>query len=154
MTSDSSTSLPSPEPTIEAKGGEAVYVATMMRCLADAGWEVRPSGRSYEATFPNDQADQFMEDARQCQRDKGYPTDEDEVPPVSPEKARELYAALVDVTPCVREQGYTVSQPPSEAAFVEALIQMPIPVWHPFEEAARAGREDVLEEACPIEWVP
>lgn len=130
---------------------DAAYQANMSRCMSDRGWEVVvEEGSGYEVTVPEDQDEQFFADHASCVEFFGYPSGPVQV---TAEEAAALYAELLEVADCVRSEGYEVSDPPSERAFVEALVSKPIPIWHPYYAVSNMGKSaaDALEQACPVE---
>lgn len=130
------------------------YVANMVRCLTERGWNVVASDDgSYETPdgIPNEQLDQYKTDVTACRASFGY--DKIAAPHVTREQAQKLYNDLLKVAQCVRGQGYTVPDPPSEQTFVEALVNYPIPVWHPYQVVTEQGGPDALkniEKTCPV----
>lgn len=159
-TQDASSGAEGERPTEDAgspsagsrRPSDAVYQAMMSRCLTEKGWEVilDSDGPGYQVSHPTDQTEQFDADHEACLESSGFPSDAAQV---SAEDAAALYRELVAVAECVRGQGFDVAEPPSETAFVEALVANPIPIWHPHDVALTGGASTLLalQQACPVE---
>jgi hypothetical protein len=130
------------------------YAVNMVRCLTGKGWNVVLSDQGGYLTpdgIPNEQADQYDADVKSCRAKFGY--DKISAPNITRAQAQKLYGDLLNVATCVRGQGYTVPDPPSEQTFVDALVNYPIPIWHPYQVVQQQGGPGELkriEKACPV----
>ncbi len=141
------------QPSAESPDPWEHYIRDMVRCLTDKGWEIDDRGDSYgvHGGVPIAQVDQFDADKAECEARFGY--DQLPGPSVSHDEAAELYDLLLVVADCVRALGYDVPPAPSKQAFVEQLVDHPIPSWHPYDKVFQRGnRAEIqrLEEECPI----
>lgn len=124
------------------------YGMVMARCLNEKGWNVSAvaDGGFETDTVPAEQMEQFQADIAQCQSVHGYSNDY----LYTPERAESFFDASLETAECLRELGYSISDPPSRQAFVEALVNDEPPPWYPHHEAmAAGGRLAELEAACP-----
>lgn len=133
----SPTVAPTPDPTVTGE----TWMAQMVGCLRQAGWDVvlAPAGDSYQ--LPNlsgEQRPAFIEADAACQEQVGPPPAPEEL---SEAEIREHYRFLLDARQCLVDLGYSISDPPSEDAFVESWTTGP---WSPFNE--------VVEVVSPEEW--
>lgn len=68
-------------------------------------------------------------------------------PPPSTELLRGWYALLVEEAECLREHGYTVTEPPSRDEYVENYSVFS---WFPLSDVSDAGQDAVKAEGqCP-----
>lgn len=143
-----------PDSTSSGSGQDpsaAVYQANMSRCMSERGWDVVVGTEpGYQVDVPEDQTEQFFADHEACLEFFGFPSGPVQV---TPQEASALYVSLLEVADCVRSEGYEVEEPPSERAFVEALVSNPIPIWHPYYVVEGMGKSaaDELTQACPVE---
>ena len=68
-------------------------------------------------------------------------------PPLTPEFLRGLYLEYVDEAACLRRNGYTISDPPSQDAWVEGYSGKS---WNPLMDVALAGQDVASADGlCP-----
>jgi hypothetical protein len=141
-----------PSPPLSAiERAEDDVIGNVVRCLTDKGWDVTPvSDDSYEYHLPGDQTSRFEADEQACLEESGY---DPAPPPLSHNEAVVVYETFLQVAQCVQSLGYPVTDPPSESAFVEALLAERIAPWNPYDGIVEVrdfrGLENV-EQECPI----
>lgn len=125
------------------------YVAAVVRCLREAGWEVQidGSGDSFSAPSLTDaQRPAFIDAKAACDETVGLPP-----PPesLSESQIRQRYQFLLDARTCLIGLGYAISEPPSEDAFVESWSTGP---WSPHNEIVDIVSQQEWDEVnteCP-----
>jgi hypothetical protein len=127
---------------------DAQWAPTMSQCLRDKGWDVTVADGKLDATYPTSQEASYQHDIRVCHDELGYRM----VAIPSREDAGQAYDTLLDVSRCLGEHGYAVSQPPSRDSYMDALTKGRI-VWHPYSAALQSANPPMLsdlERACPV----
>lgn len=142
-------SSPATSPTPAASAMGDTWIAAMAGCLRDAGWDVAvgPAGDSYHANnLSGEQRPAYIEAEAACEAEVGPPP---EVEPLSQAEIREHYRFLLDARECLIGLGYSISEPPSEDAFVESWTTGP---WSPFNDVVEVVTTEEWErinDACP-----
>ena len=78
-----------------------------------------------------------------------YPMDPTYARPLNDEQVRYLYLYYTtELTPCLKDKGFDVSDPPSEATFVDQYSQAP---WSPYDDVTTPSEDEwfALQENCP-----
>lgn len=127
------------------------YAANMVDCLTDRGWPVEATEDGGVRTtdgIPTEQGDQYEADRDECSAQFGY----DQPPTVTRAEAEEIFDTLLGVAECMRDRGYSVPERPSEQAFVEALMDRPLPIWHPYDAVPddSISEKEAVREQCPV----
>lgn len=128
-------------------------VPNMAQCLEDLGWDIDVDGGSVSVRqLPDEQVDQYLADRDDCLATLGY----DELPPPSftADELARAYEVLLEVADCVRDLGHHVPDAPSRQAFIDQMLEHPIPQWHPYDGVVRdgdPGQIQQVEEHCPLQ---
>lgn len=126
----------------------APELAALKQCLVARGWEVTvEDGGVIGPELPKDQVSAYEADHQECGDTAGV----FDPPTVREEEAKASYAQHLDLADCVAEAGFPVDPPPSEEAFVEALVRGEI-LWTAYSAVMRAGdgqQLDAMLKACP-----
>jgi hypothetical protein len=118
--------------------------------LADKGWEVvlNPDG-SMSAAVPESQASQFTDDQEECMS----MLDDLPRPEMTETLAKLIWSDMLDAADCVAalNSDWTPSEPPSEAAAIEALQKSPIDLggWEPHMNVP-PEQHDYSYTECPV----
>lgn len=127
----------------------------MVRCLTERGWDVEVTAEGWgtgPAGIPNEQYDQYGADRAECESQFGY--DQPSPPSLDQAAAEEQYDLLLVVAACIRDLGHPVSEPPSRQAYVEAAMENPVAVWHPYDDVFNSGDFNAIQQVereCPVE---
>jgi hypothetical protein len=113
-------------------------------CLRDRGWDVEVSwdGGIY-AEYKDEQAEQYRADLEECRLEVGFSKEGE---PMTEERAKKFYDKWLVIADCVRDLGFDVDDPPSEQAFVEAMIAHEF-IWDPITHVP-AGSHERVARAC------
>lgn len=131
---DPESSAPTSSPNIDSLAG----------CLHDRGWDIEVTwddGIHY--SIPAEQRDRFRKDLDECKLTAGYPK---EALPMTEERAKKFYDKWLGIAECVRDRGFEVDEPPTEQAFVEALVSHEF-IWDPMTHVP-AAQWDGMARAC------
>lgn len=123
-------------------------------CVRAAGWtdvEYDETSGTFGGNVPEPQQDKYFADAERCSTEVGelsrfaHPSDE---------QIRARYAAEVELRDCLIAEGYQISEPPSEATWVEAFGGSSPSLWLPYFEVytqtGLSGEEEAqLKQRCP-----
>ncbi|WP_460946135.1 hypothetical protein [Okibacterium endophyticum] len=140
LTGCSSTSSATPidyEPG-ELSGQEQDFATDMAACLKESGWEVevRPDN-SYTIQLQEEQSDAYDAAVEACSESLGY---EEEPEPLTDAQMKRLYAGLVSLAGCLRDEGHEVRDVPSEQAFLDDAV------FDPYGELRDPKRADALSD--------
>lgn len=123
------------------------------KCMQDAGWTqlvLDPDG-SISGHVPIEQNDKYYEDEAACvaEMEKVYP-----LVPMSDRAIRERYGDELKTRECLIAQGYDISEPPSEQAYVEWFTGITDDLWDPYWEViseTNTSEADLvaLKQKCP-----
>ena len=116
------------------------YGQVMHDCLARAGFGTIVSGDGYQSSAATDQRAAFAAAEDTCRQQTGYV----DLPRLSDDAYRVLYADYLTVYQCVLAKGYIPSPPPSVDAFVAGGGD-----WYLYD-GLTAGATQVSETACPM----
>ncbi|GGL39228.1 hypothetical protein GCM10012283_22150 [Phycicoccus endophyticus] len=119
--------------------------------MHDAGW----TGVSIAATgdgiavdsLPTNQRSSFQNAVRECESKAGP---QPNAKPLTEERVKSQYVALVKSKACLERLGYSISDPPSEEKFVDDYLGGREP-WSPFNDVAdlSASKWDEVNRTCP-----
>lgn len=131
----------SPEPAGPAS--QSPSVDDVAACLRDRGWEVEVTwDDGIQAVYAEEQAEQYRADMEECRLAAGFPKDP---PPMTEERAKKFYDKWLGIAECVRDLGFDIDDPPSEQAFVEALVAHDF-IWDPITHVPAGSYERVARE--------
>lgn len=125
------------------------YFHRQADCLRAAGWDaqVNAAGDGLSvASLPQEQRPAFMQALTECKERIGLP------PPAEPlgdSEIRATYRYWLEMRECLMDLGYTISEPPSQDAFVESWSTGP---WSPYNDVvdqASEGDWEELNRKCP-----
>ncbi|MBW1637822.1 hypothetical protein G3H63_01805 [Microbacterium resistens] len=129
----------------ELNGVEPDFGEKLASCLNDSGWEVTVSeDGGVTATIPEASDDIYSAAVSECTEKLGIGNP----PPLSDTQARKLYTALVQLSDCLRDEGYTIDNVPSEQAFLDGTVFDPYGEIYGNGEIAGADFAD-LHDTCP-----
>jgi hypothetical protein len=121
-------------------------------CLTEQGFTASDAsdefGPAVQASSPAGQEQALAIAWYEC--DASYPIDPVLTQPLSDEEIRYLYAYNVSVlVPCLADEGYQVSDPPSEQTYLEEFGTPG--AWIPYAEISPSSAEELarLGDACP-----
>lgn len=101
----------------QLSGSDPDFATNMMTCLGADGWDVDiVAGNNIEATLTSEQQDPYLAAVQACKEDFGY----DQAIELDESQLKELYRGLVAMTRCIEDQGYSISEIPSEQTFLES----------------------------------
>ena len=133
----------------QASGADPDYATTMVACLAGDGWdaEVAP-GNSFTIELPEEQAEPFQESVSACQAEYGY----DEQLDLNGAQLRELYQGLAEMAHCIENEGYAITEFPTEQSFLEDRFFDPYGELRDPRNPHRISDEEYesLLEKCPM----
>jgi len=143
--------MPSPvnSPSARVSSGVEGWTTAMTGCLRDAGWDVvaDPAGDGFSVNgLSGEQRPAYIAAEGKCEQQVGPP------PPAVPldeAQIRERYGFLLDARECLIGLGYSISEPPSEEAFLESWATGP---WSPYNDVVDSVSSEQWEEinaACP-----
>lgn len=129
----------------ELSGADPEFGEKMASCLNDSGWEVEVSeDGGVTATIPEASNDVYSTAVSECAEQLGF----DNPPPMTDEQYGKLYAGLVELSDCLRGEGYTVDDVPSEQAFRDGAVFDPYGEIYASGEISGADFAE-LQAACP-----
>lgn len=133
----------------ELSGTEQDFATKMAACLKESGWEVEVHpDNSFGITLQEDQEAAYDAAKSACSESLGFA---DAPEPLTDAQMKRLYAGLVSLAGCLRDQGYEVQNIPSEQAFLDDAV------FDPYGEIRDPNRSDApsddeyyaLIQACP-----
>ncbi|WP_165350521.1 hypothetical protein [Xylanimonas protaetiae] len=133
----------------EAVQNREEAVLALQSCLDAKGWAVTVLPDASVVGDKDEDSDRFDADFAQCSG-AGEPVEYTE------STARQEYGRWVDVAACLRAQGRTVSEAPSEDTWVDLALKNASgtlepgeSLWLPYLEVAPTAE---LEKECPQPW--
>lgn len=136
--------------------------SAMQACVEAKGWAVTADewGGAEEPFDDEATAEQYQRDSQECQTDLGIGPGA-----VKPDEEywQGAYQRALDTWNCIRNEGIDLSDPPSEATYVEQrMAEAPDQVWLPYgdpeiahlmESGEMTSEErESLEVTCPQSW--
>ncbi len=124
------------------------YFYALAECLERAGWSaamVDPDEPSLRLpTVPAEQEEALVQAREDCELEIGVPR----VEPPTESEIRAFYRALLETKACLETEGYDISEPPSEDAFVESYDTGP---WSPYLDIPDVSETEWerLNRECP-----
>lgn len=122
-------------------------------CMVERGWVdlVLHENGTFGGNVPPEQEDQYRTDVLEC-GEEAYAAVPDS--PLTVATGKQRYGYEVEAAECLRALGYSISEPPSEAAWVDAFLTSAQGLWLPYAEVyaqAAVGAEDdiALKQQCP-----
>lgn len=129
----------------ELSGSDPEFGENMVACLNESGWDVElADDGGVTATIPETSNDSYSAAVEDCSKSLGY----DNPPPMSDEQYGKLYGALVELVDCLSDEGYTVTDVPSEQAFRDGAVFDPYGELYAAGEIAGADFAE-LQATCP-----
>lgn len=130
----------------ELLGVDPDFARNMAGCLEDAGFEVEIEDSSTIGVreLPEDQAGPYAEASRACEAKFGY----DEPPTLSNDTRAQLYRAMVKLAGCLTDEGHSVTEIPSEQAYLDGVAFDPYVQVLEGQNVSQA-EYDRLHEICP-----
>lgn len=107
--------------------GSAGAAELIVECLRDKGWHAiaHEDGSVQSPEMPTGQVDLYVADEDACVAGLGY----DDYPEITDEVARQYFASMKESAECLANLGISVPEPPSEEAFVEAMVTRRESIW-------------------------
>lgn len=137
------------DPPAPTQDSSLVAATNVKGCMEVKGWDVRIEGEGMVAEVPDAQNDQFLQDHEECITKFGY----GKPPEMDRQEAGQFYDALVETGLCLSDLGYTVPEPASRQATVDALMNGELPSWDPYDQVftnvTSTSELDRAYEACP-----
>ena len=132
----------------ELSGIDPNYDENMARCLTDAGYDVWiPPDGGVQAKVPEEQLSPLQVAGDACEAELGYANR----PAPSVQELKALYRGLLALAGCLGDAGYTISNIPSEQAFIDGAVFDPYgQILIPPENAPSNEEYASLLDQCPM----
>ncbi|MEN8040695.1 MAG: hypothetical protein ABFR95_04240 [Actinomycetota bacterium] len=145
---DGSTQTSSTSSTPVFEGTTDEWAAAMVDCMRAEGFDAHVDGTGYAIPNITGDARRLASEANSlCKQQVG-------VIPATPMDGEQLalhLGALLKTAECLRDEGYSVSEAPAEAVFIESYSSGD--AWNPYTDIVRLDVTDTewarLNEACP-----